>query len=230
MFKDGTVIHEAGYPDAIIDGDYNQVPIILGSNKEEQKLFMIYDLYGPPPYNFSAPLMDPCTYQEEAEDDSDSFWKQYSTDIIAYLLTLHQPDDVYAYQFLYGAYHYDQNQDCASIGFNAWPDFSYIVGQVNYGGPNYALWFGSLHSLDIPFFFGTYYFLNDNLTDAIFNDAYSGWLYLSDAMINYVAEFAYAGAPGDAGGEEWEPWSTFTGPRILLDADEDEAIIEMSAL
>lgn len=236
VFKDGTVIHEDGYPEALISGDYNQVPVILGSNKEEHKLFMIYDLYGIPDpyYDFVNPLMTQCEYQLTAEGWSDFFWKVASVDDVANYLIQHQPGDIYAYQFLYGAYNYNtagDPPDCTittAVGFNAWPDYSHIVNGVNYGGPNYALWFGSLHSLDIPFFFGTYFFLNPNLTDVIFNQGYSGWGHLSDAMIDYVAQFARAGDPGDAGGEEWEPWSTLTGSRILFDADAEDAIIGMS--
>ena len=229
MFKDGTVIHEAGYPAAIESGDYNQVPIILGSTKEENKMFMLDVLYGPPPYVFDPPQMNPCEYQVTAEYWNDIFWEMWSVDNVANYLTEHQPGDVYAFQFLYGAYNYEYstpnpfNPDCNVItsGFNAWPDFSP-------SGPNFALWFGASHSLDIPFFFGNYFFLNEDLTGLIFNQAYTGWWDLSDAMIDYVAQFARTGDPGDAGGEGWEPWSDPTGPRILLNATDTERDIEMS--
>jgi para-nitrobenzyl esterase len=233
FFKDGKVINKKGYPEALSSGDYNHVPIILGSNKEEHKIFMLNDLYGPPPYNFESPRMNACEYQGTAEWWDSYFWKPASVDNTANLLKLHQPGEVYAYQFLYGAYNYENNSgECAPTGFNAWPDYS-VWGSF----PNEALWFGSMHMMEIPFFFGHFIFLNDDLTFQLFIRPaypsappanYPGYELLSDAMIDYVVNFAQTGAPGDAGGVEWDPWSTETGPRILLDANATETLIEMA--
>jgi hypothetical protein len=50
-------------------------------------------------------------------------------------------------------------------------------------------------------------------------------------MMAYVGEFAYTGSPGDAGGVMWSPWSNTPGEmkRILFDANDLDALIEMSA-
>jgi para-nitrobenzyl esterase len=228
-FKDGKVINKKGYPEALSSGDYNQVPIILGNNKEEWKIFMLNDLYGPPPYNFASPIMNSCQYQATAEYITDYLWNPLCVDDVANLLKLHQPGKVYAYQFLYGAYNYsygvDSSGNCKTVttGFNAWPDYS-IYGPY----PNYALWFGSMHTIEIPFFFG-HFFWNDALTPLLFRPAnYPGYELLSDAMIAYVVNFAHTGEPGDVDGVEWQPWATETGPRILLDANATETFIEMT--
>jgi hypothetical protein len=196
-------------------------------------MFMLNDLYGPPPYPIPGEpyvlQMNPCAYQAVAEGWSDFFWKLWSVDDVANYLTINQPGDVYAYQFLYGAYKYEYSTtdpydpDCEIItsALNAWPDFS--------PGPNFALWFGALHSLDSPFLFGDDFFLNPGLSSLIFNPGYTGWGDLSDAMIDYLVQFARTGDPGDAGGVNWMPWSTPTGPRILFDADAEFAIIIMSS-
>ena len=87
---------------------------------------------------------------------------------------------------------------------------------------------GAWHTLDIPLFFGNFEMYD--LTDYIFNPYnYPGYELLSDAMMAYVAQFAWTGDPGNAGGVSWGPWTnTASGPRILFDADATQALIEMS--
>ena len=134
-----------------------------------------------------------------------------------------QPD-VYAYEFLYGAYSYIYDfgtGDTIPTGYNAW--------LTDYFGTNFALLFGSSHALKLTFFWGNYWFFG--YEDFIFReDNRLGREALTDAMMAYAAEFARTGHPGDAGGVEWFPWSNGEGEakRILLDANDTETIIEMS--
>ena len=214
VFRDGTVINADG-EGALFTGVYNKVPIILGTNEEEQKMFLL------PLYD----SMDPCDYQFEADSLTDTVWG-WAVDDLAPLLSFWQPGDVYAYRFLYGTYrHLGPSHNCEPdpSAFNAWLDLRAI------GLPNFGLMFGACHMLDIPFFFGNFEFLG--LEDAIFNVfSYPGYEYLSDGMIAYVAQFARTGDPGDVGGVVWTPWAnTVTGPRILFDADQADNLTEMSA-
>jgi len=84
---------------------YNQVPTILGTNKEEYKLFLI-GLYGTMPDD---------AYQALALSISEQ-WQQAGVNDLAAAMTANkgQPG-VYAYEFDYGAYN--------KGGYNAWPYF-----------------------------------------------------------------------------------------------------------
>ncbi len=208
-FRDGAVIHKDGF-EVLVSGDYNKVPIILGNNKEEMKLFMY-------PY---LPYMFPCAYQAATEY---FYIEPLTTDLVAQTLRMNQTG-VYVYRFNYGAYRYDPSNNCEPdpLAFNAWMDLR------PWGGPNFALMFGACHMLDVPFFFGNFEFLG--LENYIFNGLnFPGYKLLSDAMMAYVAQFAHTGDPGDAGGVHWTPWeNTATGQRIIFDADKDATLIEMS--
>jgi para-nitrobenzyl esterase len=205
IFADSTVISKDGF-DALKDPNrYNQVPIILGSNKDEMKLFMglgsQYD------------KLDRATYQKVAQARSNK-WKLSGVDNVAKNLRAHKSQpDVYAYQFNYGAYNPD--------GYNAWP--------VDHKGVNYALKFGSSHVLAVSFFWGNRWFFG--LEKLLFReDNRMGYEALTDAMMSYVGEFARKGKPGSAGGVLWKPWSNTEGEskRILFDANDKEPLIEMS--
>lgn len=217
IFPDGTVLPSDDFISVFWVGQYNQVPIIIGSNEEEQKLNLFPLLLGTPP-------MPPCDYQDLALFLTETTFG-YLTELMANLLSSHQPGEIYVYRFLYGTYRYDPDNNCEPDpeAFNAWSDprpyFPYHLG----------LMFGACHTLDIPFFFGNFdnLIFGDEFIYLIFPDYYSGYKLLSDTMMEYTANFAYTGNPGGVDGVIWAPWSTLTAPRILFDADEDEAIVEM---
>jgi para-nitrobenzyl esterase len=211
-FTDGVVIHEDGF-DALLDpGEYNQVPMIAGTNQEEYKLFLMpyYDLW------------PACEYQAEADFNSVQ-WRIEAVDTLATILAS-QPSQpgVYAYQYLYGMYRH-AGPDCEPdpAAYNAWLDLRPM-------GPNLGLMLGASHGLEINFFFGNYWF--GEAGPFLFRaDNRPGYEALTEAMMAYVAEFAYTGSPGDAGGVMWNPWTNTPGEmkRILFDANATEALIEM---
>jgi para-nitrobenzyl esterase len=202
-FKEGTVLPGTGF-DVLETGEYpNKVPIILGSNKEETKLFLFMD----PAFEGEDEL-----YQEVTTATSD-LWKAAGVDEVARQLRSHsdQPG-VYVYQFLWGA------QDDAGQ--------SVIPGTWGFD-------LGACHALDVPFFFGNDFFLDPLLSPAVFTDENRpGREALSDAMMAYVAHFARTGDPNlpDGGLPEWKPWINVDGePKcILLDADLEATDIAMS--
>jgi para-nitrobenzyl esterase len=205
IFADGTVVSKDGF-DALKDPNrYNQVPIILGTNKDEVKLFMglgsQYD------------KLDHATYQKIAKARSEQ-WKLDGVDSVAKKLTAHKTQpDVYAYQFIYGAYN--------PGGYNAWP--------VDHKGVNYALKFGASHVLEVSFFWGNRWLFG--LEKLLFReDNRMGYEALTSAMMSYVAQFAKTGKPGAVVGVLWEPWSNSEGKskRILFDANDKKALIGMA--
>jgi para-nitrobenzyl esterase len=205
IFVDSTVISKDGF-DALKDPNrYNQVPIILGTNKEEMKLFMAF--------GSQYDKLDHATYQKAAQARSNK-WKLSGVDNVARKLSAHKTQPgVYAYQFNYGAYNPD--------GYNAWP--------VDHKGVNYALKFGASHVLEIPFFWGNRWFFG--LEKLLFReDNRMGYEALTDAMMSYVGEFTRTGKPGAAGGVLWKAWSNTEGEskRIFFDANGRKALIGMS--
>jgi para-nitrobenzyl esterase len=203
VFEDGVVIPAGGFS-SLQAGTYpNKVPVILGSNQEELKLFFFAD----PSFSGRDDL-----YQIVTSYGSD-FWKASGVDGVARALRSHadQPD-VYAYHFLWGA--------GGERGESMIPDpWGFILG--------------SFHTLEIPFFFGndTVDVLLQLLVFTEENRP--GREALSSAMMAYAARFVATGDPNEAGSglPRWEPWSNDPDmPKcILLDVDADQALdIRMS--
>jgi para-nitrobenzyl esterase len=205
IFEDGTVIPEAGF-DVLETGNYpNKVPIIIGSNKEETKIFLAFAN--------SALSDNEALYQKVASVTSD-LWKARGVDEMARKLRS-QADQpaVYAYQFLWGA----ADASGSSVIPSPW-----------------GFKLGACHAMDVPFFFGNWNFF-DVLSGAVFNEQNRpGREALSNDMQVYVAQFVRTGdpSPDGSGLVEWTPWSNAAGgPKcILLNADLNTANIAMSTV
>ena len=204
-FTDGTVISSLGKDALENPKTYNQVPTILGTNKEEAKFFMAsMGMYGTMPDDL---------YQATAMAATMP-WHQAGVNDIATVMSANEGQPgVYTYQFNYGAY--------SEGGYNAW--------LTNYNGINFAIMMGASHGLEIPFIFGEWIY--GGLEGLIFRlDNAGGREALSDAMAEYWASFARTGIPTDPMGVAWEPWSNEEGglKRILFDANRTQSIITMS--
>ncbi|MCJ8500339.1 carboxylesterase/lipase family protein [Desulfatitalea alkaliphila] len=209
-FIDGHVL-PTGFYDAWAAGAYNKVPLIVGTNKEETKLFLRLV----PPFGqwrqdyslFTDPVKE-ALYQSVAEYQSDG-WRVMAVDEVARLLSdpSGQPD-LFAYHFLWGA----------GAGNTV------IASPLN-------LLLGACHAMEIDFVFGTE---NASLGALVFTARNrAGRIALSNAMMDYWSAFAHAGNPNP---EEtrlpaWLPWSNAQdGPKVmLLDADLETAHIRMSS-
>jgi para-nitrobenzyl esterase len=209
-FGDGTVLLVDFYG-ALKTGNYNKVPIILGTNKEETKVFLLSDPRFIPWRNDGSLFMDPAKtelYDLAGQYQSDG-WKVMAVDQLARILRSNadQPA-VYTYQFLWGA-----------------------GGMKKSVIPSpYDLLMGACHAMEIDFVFGT---------EAVSLGRYAfdernrpGRVALSNAMMDYWARFVRTGNPNreESGLPEWKPWSNAEGsPKtILLDADFNNLKIEMS--
>lgn len=198
VFQDGLVIPEDGYG-ALDDGSYpNKVPVMVGSNKEELKLFLFMD----PTFQGRDDL-----YQVVASYGSDG-WKAAGVDDVARRLRANsdQPD-VYAYQFLWGA--------------------GGDTGQSQIPDP-WGFRLGCFHALEIPFFFGNDTVLELFQLLVFTNQNRPGREVLTSAMMAYAAQFLRTGNPNPpgAGLPEWLPWSNDPGgPKcILFDVTPDQAL------
>ena len=205
IFEDGTVIPVTGF-EALETGSYpNKVPMIIGSNKEETKLFLVFASA-----HFSG---NDELYQKVASVTSD-LWKAKGVDEVARKLRSHaEQPAVYVYQFLWGA----ADETGQSVIPNHW-----------------GFKLGACHAMDVPFFFGNWNFF-DVLGSGIFTEGNRlGREALSAAMMAYVAQFVRAGdpSPDGSGLVEWTPWSNDAGePKcVLLNADLNTASIAMSTV
>jgi para-nitrobenzyl esterase len=217
-YADGYVI-PGGFVETIESGDYNHVPIILGSNEYETKDFipLFAPLLGKPNWSYVYDLFDPdfhpgeWTFEDIFPTAADTIiyeacgyygalnWKAHYVDEIARPLQ-EQQDDVYAYLFQWGG-----------PGSGPVP-FDFV--------------FGAAHAMEIPFFWGAdeslfgYSFTEDNRL---------GREELQSDMMAYIANFAATGDPNGSGLYEWEEWSNDEGEAkcIQFDATYTEADISM---
>ncbi len=188
MFRDGAVFPTTDpmvlFQDA---ATYNAVPLIIGSNRDENKLFMVLD---PSFVNFVAGIpasaKDPAYYGLYSRYTTDAM-KAVSVDGIASILsrTLGQPG-VWAYRF-------DWDEEPTLLG----ADVSFLLGAA--------------HSLEIAFVFYdfTQFMVPDFAPMVYTEENLPGRLELGASMSSYWAEFAYNGDPGTGrSGTEpaWTPW------------------------
>jgi len=194
--RDGVVL-PADEPLAALErGAYHHVPVLLGTNRDENKLFMAFD----PALArwrlglFPEPL-DPERYQAQAEAQARA-WKARAVDEPARVMRAAQGPSVYAYRW-------DWDEEPSLPWFY---DGSFVIG--------------ASHGLEIPFVFG-HWNLGPETRSLFgpFNRA--GREALAAAMMSYWAEFAYTGSPGRGrAGElpEWQAWdaSTPSAPRYAV--------------
>ena len=204
LFGDGHVLpDDLQTAELLAAGHYNATPVILGTNRDEVKLFQAFSeeaterWFGIVPHR----VRDPERYDRETAYGSDA-WKVRGVDSLAAPLRAAQGPTVFAYRFDWDAMRTVGTLDIARL-------------------------LGAAHALEIPFVFGNLDFL-DRL--AIVEDAHLPERdALSDSMMSYWAEFAHTGDPGrgrDGRQVEWTPWENGAGARrlLLLDAASDGGI------
>jgi para-nitrobenzyl esterase len=201
-FRDGHVLpHEALLQRFREPAHYNSVPVILGSNRDENKSFMAQDpRYVERRFGLLPRVVDQTWYDHMAAYHSDQ-WKALAVDEPAQVLSSSQPGAVYAYRF---------DWDEAPSTWMA--DFPRLLGAG--------------HGLEVSFVFGDFeggisvpYLMSDD------NEA--GRLALSQAMMNYWGQFAHTGDPGQGRAGEsprWTPWGTGAQTFLVLDTPEGGGI------
>ena len=188
--------------DVSIFGDtsnYNDVPVILGTNRDEPTLFMLQSPeFTDTVLGMFPKLKDENDYRRVVYYGAQS-WKARGVDGIASVMRSGGHDDVYAYRF-------DWDEEASSVFFDL---------QV-------AL--GAGHAIEIPFVFGS--FSGDNMLAGFYpNDG--AQFELSKSMMSYWAEFAYSGNPGqgrDGAEVEWTPFDENGYTSIILDTAADDGI------
>ncbi len=195
LFGDGHVLPADTNATAIFSNldSYNSVPVILGTNRDEVKLFMAFSsdditrTFGIPS-GFSN--LD--EYNRDNRYSTDA-WKVRGVDDLANAMKGAQGNNVFAYRF--------DVDDWRHLGFIELKDL-----------------FGAAHALEIPFVFGNF----AKPLRLIFPDSMQDEFdQVSAAMRSYWVEFAYRGAPGRGQSGDfavWEPWddSSSANPRLMV--------------
>jgi para-nitrobenzyl esterase len=186
VFQDGAVLPK-GEPLALFKDKtrYNPVPLMIGTNRDEYKIFMAQDPEFVKRYlGIIARFKDPVFYQLFARYRSD-LWKAVGVDAIAESISESKGEKVFAYRF-------DWDEEPSILGM----DMSKLVGAG--------------HGMEIPFVFNSFD-RSIGLMKVLFTGKnYPGRKALSDSMSSYWAEFAYTGLPGKGRNKtelEWKPWA-----------------------
>ena len=213
VFPDGHVILKGGIEESFNNSSLRRVPIISGTNKDENKFFNALNRnfvkWGPASGLYKTvgvdemplEIIDP-DYYDAISFYGSSFWKQRAVDTPARKLIQSGHTDTYAYRF-----DWDELSTINDI------DLSKLIG--------------SAHALEILFVFGSFdSFIVKNFLFG--EDAYPAGKKLSDQMQSYWAEFAYTGNPGtgrEGNLPEWNAWSnTESDKYLVLDSENDQGI------
>ncbi len=202
--RDGTVLPEKNAMEVFRNKrSYNSVPLIIGTTRDEYKLFMAQDPeYVKSYFKFVIRIKDRRLYDLVSRYRSDA-WKATGADEIATLLRKTQGPGVYVYRF-------DWDEEPSILG----TDISVLLGAA--------------HSMEIPFVFN--YFVSDLGLDFLYtDDNYPGRKALADSMSSYWTEFAYSGSPGrgrNGTQREWKAWDNSPGGAkcIIFDTPQDKGI------
>jgi para-nitrobenzyl esterase len=182
---------------------YNSVPIILGTNRDEQKLYMVFDPdYVKRTLGVIYSINDKKVYRRDVGFMSDA-WKLRGVDRAAFALKKSSINPVFAFRF-------DWDEE---------PNF--II-------TNFGEVLGAAHGFEIPFVFG-HFDLNSRLANLMISANDEGRFTLSAAMMSYWAEFAYNGDPGRGRKGDlplWKNWNSEPDKEKILvfDTQEDGGI------
>jgi len=206
-FRDGTVLPSVEPLVAFERGEYNRVPTILGTNRDENKLFMLFDSeYVTRIFGIPIRLNNPELFSAGAEYRAKA-WKVRGVDAPATRMRKVQGPSVFAYRF-----DWDEEPKILTL------DLSQALGAA--------------HGLEIPFVFG--WMTLGPATKLVFSqDRREVNHELSRSMMSYWSQFAYTGDPGR--GREgrlplWSSWSDVGegGDTFLVLDTKDDGGVHMS--
>jgi para-nitrobenzyl esterase len=197
VFADGILLSSEPYLSHLRRADgWNRVPVMIGTNRDESKLFMfaspqwVHRWFGVVPR-----LIEPEQYDAVGTTLS-RMWKATGVDEPATSMNASGATDLYAYRF-------DWDEEPTLLG----ADLSHMLG--------------AFHGLEIPFVFG-HFDLGREGNRLFTSDNEPGRAKLAEAMMDYWTAFAASGRPG--GGRDgrlpaWPAWSRATPTFLVLDTE-----------
>ena len=181
IYGDGIVIPEAGF-DLFDSGDFaSKVPLILGTNKDEYKLYTN-------PLGFNEYPEGSEELREAVGTALSNAWRVTGADSLATRLrAIDDMPELYVYRFNWGS------PDAS--GDSPWPGTFGATG-------------GAFHSSEIPFMMGNEdRFIFDAFTSILFTeDNAESRATMSDIMVTYWSSFAWMSDPNGGNLPIWEPW------------------------
>ncbi|WP_323763094.1 carboxylesterase/lipase family protein [Maricaulis sp.] len=200
MIEDGVTLREGGILAAAEDPDgFAPVPLITGTNRDEMKLYTVFD---PRLTRRLGPLVwlrDRDTYEAVVEYPS-RMWRYNAVDALLDRLVAHGRTDLWSYRF-------DWDEGGSVLVTN--------TGEL----------LGAAHAMEIPFVFN-HFELFGSFDRVLFNDRNAaGRAAIADAMGAYWATFAATGQPGGAAGNgaDWPRWNE-AGAALRFDTPADGGV------
>jgi para-nitrobenzyl esterase len=197
VFADDEVLPSDPHLERLRRADgWNRVPIMIGTNRDESKIF----LFAAPEwvhwwFGIMPRMIEPDRYQVVGETMS-TMWKATGVDEPATAMRASGATDVYAYRF-------DWDEEPTLLG----TDLSRMLG--------------AFHGLEIPFVFGHFDVGRDG-NRMFTHENEPGRTRLADAMMSYWTAFATTGRPG--GGRDgtlpvWPAWESEKPSFLVLDTE-----------
>ncbi len=205
VLRDGHVIPDVDSKKALASGRYNQVPVMLGTNRDEHKLFLAFTsphvrrVFGVP---IGFRNLD--RYNLVAEYGA-RLWKAAGADEPAMAMRRNQGPSVYGYRF-----DWDEEKDLL------WIDSSRLLGAG--------------HAVELFFVFGgtRSEFAKKWLVEDVASSEH-----LSAQMRSYWTHFAATGKPDrgqDGALKQWKPWTTEeSSPKFMVFDSEAGGGLRMSS-
>ena len=190
LIRDGALLPRENWNAEFRAGRFNHVPIILGSNRDEMKLFLFNDeRYVSQHFGLIFRARNLEDYERRARYHSD-LWRVRGVTrpatAISGALSRSGHAEVFAYRF-------------------DWDELPSLLGA------DLGVLLGAAHGFEVPFVFGTF-----DLGDPLFNrlvfsaETDASRAALSARLMSYWAEFARSGRPGtgsDGRQPMWAPWT-----------------------
>lgn len=204
--KDGYVIPSDGF-EAIRRGDYNKVPLILGSCESEFSGFLLAESYFDSALETQSLLFDEekSELAKKALYYTNMLYAGFNVDATARALALAQPQPIYCYRFSWGLD----------------PDVT--------GEEYFSTYIGAHHGSDIDFLESVFGNNHSAVAPNLFSDDnISGRRALSGNMIKYIANFICGSDPNGEGLNVWEPWTASSMRLMNFNADRVNDISAMT--
>ena len=200
VFQDGHVLRSGAIQELLADpNQHHDVPVILGTNRDEPKIFMAFDpRHVRTAFGLPISLKAADRYDREARYRS-LLWKADGVDSLAEVLARHGSPA--------WAYRWDWDEQGRAFGI---VNISRIVGAA--------------HGLEIPFVLGQ--FDIGPQSELLFHDDNEApRLHLSERMMGYWAEFARRGDPDRGGRPDGTAWLPWPGDAAKMDQQRDRLLI-----
>jgi len=218
IFADGTVVPYDSNAE-VNNGNFRNVPVIIGSTLEEGKLFVPFF------YKVSDTQRFTWMYEFDADNPSDLA----AEDILNVPIAFFENFARNAAPPFIGTQWFTDRIDETAARLRVWQPKVYAYRfQWNTQPEPWKTIYGAVHVLDTPFMFGNF---QRQLFSCMFGEYNkAGRIALSDAMIASLAAFARTGNPNNSKlGVFWKAWSNADGgpKKLIFDADENNLQVEM---